>query len=124
MVAMTQLICRFILFHRLVLTLLVLIVLTSSSVWAPAHSAALEDEEGVGGGVPSNAEQSTNDKPMPGFAAQRPPAVGPSRLDENGNGLSDGLEERLASLRPNESVDVIVTFQGPGNAASSQRLAA
>ncbi|MEE8303050.1 MAG: S8 family serine peptidase [Candidatus Tectomicrobia bacterium] len=114
-------ICRYIPFHHLALTLFVLIALTSSSVWAPAHSAALEDAEGLGAGLPSNSAQSTNDKPMPGFARQRPPAVGPSRLDENGNGLSDGLEERLASLRPNESVDVIVTFQGPGNAASAQR---
>ncbi len=55
----------------------------------------------------------------PSLAAPRPP-IGPSRLDEDGNGLSDGLDERLATLGPNETVDVIVTFEGPGNAASAQ----
>jgi hypothetical protein len=45
--------------------------------------------------------------------------MGPSRADENGNGLSDGLDERLATLGPGETVDVIVTFEGPGNAASA-----
>ncbi len=38
-------------------------------------------------------------------------------VDRNGNGLSDGLEDRLATLGPDEPVDVIVTFSGPGNSA-------
>ena len=41
-------------------------------------------------------------------------------VDRNGNGLSDGLEDRLATLGANELVDVIVTFSGPGNAASAR----
>ena len=41
-------------------------------------------------------------------------------VDLNGNGLSDGLEDRLATLSANEPVDVIVTFSGPGNAASAR----
>ncbi len=40
--------------------------------------------------------------------------------DRDGNRLSDGLEAMLAALGPDESVDVIVTFSGPGNAAAAQ----
>jgi serine protease AprX len=118
---LVQLIFGFTRYHRLAPTLVILIALAWSSIWAQAHAAALEDEEGVGEGAPTATARTAKGKAMPGFAAQRPPSVGPSRLDENGNGLSDGLEERLATLRPNESVDVIVTFQGPGNAAAAQR---
>jgi serine protease AprX len=53
------------------------------------------------------------------FSAPRPPK-GPSRLDVDGNGISDGLEAQLATLGPNAPVDVIVTFSGPGNAASAR----
>ncbi len=41
-------------------------------------------------------------------------------VDRNGNGLSDGLEDRLATLGPDEPVDVIVTFSGPGDSASAR----
>ena len=91
-----------------------LVVLPALST--PAYSAPLEPNESPGRGAsPIAAGMATG----PSLAAPRPP-IGPSRLDEDGNGLSDGLDERLATLGPNETVDVIVTFEGPGNAASAQ----
>ncbi len=51
--------------------------------------------------------------------AARAPAAG-SLADSDGNGLSDGLETILEGKRPGETVNVIVTFSGPGSAASAQ----
>lgn len=55
-------------------------------------------------------------------AADEPPAA--VLADNNGNGLSDGLELRLERLPANESIDVIVTFSAPGvGAAAAQTVA-
>jgi serine protease AprX len=55
-------------------------------------------------------------------SAGEPPA--PVLSDNNGNGMSDGLELRLERLPANEAIDVIVTFSAPGvGAAAAQRVA-
>ncbi len=56
---------------------------------------------------------------LPNIAAKRAPAA--VLIDANGNGLTDGLDARLAEVGPNALVDVIVTFSGPGSAAGAQR---
>ena len=81
--------------------------------------APLGPSESSGPGASSNAPGVGGNQSRPVFSAPRPPK-GPSRLDVDGNGLSDGLEAQLATLGPNASVDVIVTFSGPGNAASAR----
>ena len=43
----------------------------------------------------------------------RPAAAGGVLADENGNGLSDGLEQMLATLAPGHRLDVVVTLSGP-----------
>jgi len=43
-----------------------------------------------------------------------------SLADLDGDGLSEGLAARLAALEPDESVDVIVTFDAPGRVAVAQ----
>ena len=40
--------------------------------------------------------------------------------DEDGDGLADGLQAQMQGMAANDRVDVIVTFDGPGNAASAQ----
>lgn len=52
-----------------------------------------------------------------------PPAAAvaaPSLADLDGDGLSDGLAARLGALGPNDSLDVIVTFDAPGRASAAQ----
>lgn len=51
--------------------------------------------------------------------------VAPSRgnavlADDDGDGLADGLQARLQGMAASERLDVIVTFDGPGNAASAR----
>ena len=41
--------------------------------------------------------------------------------DRDGDGLSDGLQKRLAGLPPTAPVDVVVTFSGKGNADVAQK---
>jgi serine protease AprX len=55
--------------------------------------------------------------PGPPMARAKATAV---LADRDGNRLSDGLEAMLSGLGPDESIDVIVTFSGPGNAAAAQ----
>ncbi|MFB3151733.1 MAG: S8 family serine peptidase, partial [Alphaproteobacteria bacterium] len=50
-----------------------------------------------------------------------PPAGPPPGLaDRDGDGLSDDFQAKLATARPGDRFDVVVTFSGPGNAASAQ----
>ena len=56
----------------------------------------------------------------PAAVKSKPPKK-PVYADRDSDGLSDGLQEKLADALPTESVDVIVTFVGPGNAVSAQR---
>jgi serine protease AprX len=55
---------------------------------------------------------------LPASATSKPPQP-PFFADFDGDGLSDGLQDYLATALPNDLVDVIVRFSGPGNAASS-----
>ena len=97
--------------YSMPLSLVVLPALSTS-----AYSASSGPNESPGPGAAPIAVGAANG---PSLAATRPPK-GPSRRDQDGNRISDGLDERLATLGPNETVDVIVTFEGPGNAASAQ----
>ncbi len=47
--------------------------------------------------------------------------AGPPLTDLDGDGLSDGLQAMLAESAPGDKVDVIVTFDGPGNARDAQQ---
>lgn len=60
------------------------------------------------------------DQSLPVLPAFRPPPA-PTIADLDGNGLSDGLEARLAGLAAGDPVDVVVTFTGPGDAAAAQQ---
>ena len=60
------------------------------------------------------------DQSLPVVPAFRPPPA-PTIADLDGNGLSDGLEARLAGLAAGDPVDVVVTFSGPGDAAAAQQ---
>jgi serine protease AprX len=53
-------------------------------------------------------------------AATSKPAQPPGLADRDGDGLSDGLQAKLADALAADLVDVIVTFSGPGNAAFAQ----
>ncbi|MEJ2698860.1 MAG: S8 family serine peptidase [Desulfuromonadales bacterium] len=52
---------------------------------------------------------------------QAAPSPGAALADRDGDGLSDGLQARLAKASPTDLFDVIVTFSGPGNAAAAQK---
>lgn len=91
-------------------------VIVSLALSAPASSVTLEQDQDPGPGTSSSP-------PGPDFlvrgAAQRAQQAR-SLADLDGNGLSDGLEAILAGLSRKEQIDVVVTFSGPGNAASAQ----
>lgn len=56
----------------------------------------------------------------PPLSAEARMAAARGLVDLDGNGLSDGLEDKLAGLAADAAVDVIVTFSGPGDSASAQ----
>ena len=58
----------------------------------------------------------------PGGAPVAVPIDSPAsgRADLDGDGLSDSLQANLAAAAPADRFDVIVTFDGPANAASAQ----
>ncbi len=107
--------------NRILRSLGILAALGVLATALPAYAATLEEENTLGPGASSIAPGLQGGQSRPSVAPASPPTTGPSRLDENGNGLSDGLEDRLATLGPGDLVDVIVTFSGPGNAAAAQR---
>lgn len=43
-----------------------------------------------------------------------------AHADRDGNGLSDALEHKILGRAANERIEVVVTFDGPGNAISAQ----
>ena len=47
--------------------------------------------------------------------------AGPPLNDLDGDGLADGLQAMLAESAPGDKVDVIVTFDGPGNARAARQ---
>ena len=53
-------------------------------------------------------------------AVTAPPGPPPAHADRDGDGLSDGLQAKLAAASPGDRFEVIVTFSGPGDAASAQ----
>lgn len=59
------------------------------------------------------------DSALPRIAVRKSSGAA-SLADANRNGLSDSLETKLAGLTPGSMVDVIVSFSGPGNAASAR----
>ncbi len=91
-------------------------VIVSLALSAPASAVILEQDQDPGPGASSSPPGS--DFLVRG-AAQRAQQAR-SLADLDGNGLSDGLEAILAGLPRKEQIDVVVTFSGPGNAASAQ----
>lgn len=81
---------------------------------ASAMAAPLESDTDGPVATPRQASSA-----LPRVAVQKSSVTG-SKADANGNGLSDGLEAKLAGLGAGDAVKVIVTFAGPGNAASAQ----
>jgi subtilisin family serine protease len=53
-------------------------------------------------------------------ATKSKPAKSPAHADRDGDGLSDGLQRKLADVLPSDLVNVIVTFSASGNAVSAQ----
>ncbi len=94
------------------------------AVSGAATAATVEpDPQGATPGAavtPGDGPPVTTRGAVPTLSAQDRARSAKGLVDLNGNGLSDGLEDRLAGLAANAQVDVIVTFSGPGNAASAQ----
>ena len=82
----------------------------------PTQAAPLNPDQNQSPGPPAV----DGDRILPGPPVARSKAAA-VLADHNHNRLSDGLEAMLATLGPSESIDVIVTFSGPGNAAAAVR---
>jgi serine protease AprX len=83
----------------------------------PTQAAPLNQDRNQSPGPPA----ADGDRILPGPPVARAKAAA-VLADRDGNRLSDGLEAMLAGLGPDDSIDVIVTFSGPGpgNAAAAQ----
>jgi serine protease AprX len=89
---------------------------TAGLIATTALAAPLE----VSPGVPDRAgAPGVADAAMPAIPAAAA-AAAPSLADLDGDGLSEGLAARLATLGPDERVAVIVTFDAPGRVAAAQ----
>ena len=96
------------------------IALLSAATSIPAEGAPLQPGDNAGPEASSAASERRADRTLRSIEVSRPP-LGPSRRDGGRNGLSDELEARLSGLSSDDPVDVIVTFVGPGSAASAMR---
>ncbi len=71
--------------------------------------------------LPAAVESLLDDPSLgPPPAVTAPPGPPPAHADRDGDGLSDGLQAKLAEARPGDRFEVIVTFSGPGDAVSAQ----
>lgn len=91
---------------------LVLITLAAAAAgFTVVHAAPLEQEPGQA------LEPARGNAPPAATVARGRAAV---LTDEDGDGLADGLQTQMQGMAANDRVDVIVTFDGPGNAASAR----
>ncbi|MCK5274543.1 MAG: S8 family serine peptidase [Alphaproteobacteria bacterium] len=99
-----------------------LAALVAVSAAATAATQEPDLEDAAPGAAVSRGEgpPPTSRGAVPTLSAEDRARSAKGLVDLNGNGLSDGLEDSLAGLAANAQVDVIVTFSGPGNAASAQ----
>jgi serine protease AprX len=71
------------------------------------------------------AAAATAEKTAEAARPKGPPPVAQAEkavlTDRDGNGLSDGLQERLAGLPPTAPVDVVVTFSGRGDTEGARK---
>lgn len=97
----------------------------------PTAAAILTLALGASGGAAAapldDGVESAGPELSTGRAGAGLPVIGPARgravgsmADGDRNGLSDGLEARLAALRPQDRVEVIATFTRPGAAAAAR----
>ena len=77
------------------------------------------------GSLPSMALTQSEDSSAPpagnGEGAGPPGGSAPGLTDWDGDHISDNLQAKLAGLGSGEQLDVVVTFSGPGTAASAQQ---
>ena len=77
--------------------------------------------------LPSMALSQSEDSSAPpaekGEGAGPPGGSAPGLTDWDGDHISDDLQAKLAGLGSGEQLDVVVTFSGPGTAASAQQAA-
>jgi len=99
--------------NRLAVALMALVALSMPALGAPL------DQDRDQGGAPGGSYAGDGDRILPGPPVARAKAEA-VLADRDNNRLSDGLEAMLATLGPDQGVDVIVTFSGPGNAAAAQ----
>jgi serine protease AprX len=103
-------------FDRALVSMLALVAWSSAALSAP-----VQPSEGTG--LPPTAaaapDVSAGGQIHAGPAVRRSD-IGHPLADSDGDGLSDGLEARLAESPTDTRVEVIVSFSGPGNAASAQ----
>jgi serine protease AprX len=98
----------------------VALVAVSGAATAATQEADLEGAAPGAAGSRGEGPPPTSRGAVPTLSAQDRARSAKGLVDLNGNGLSDGLEDSLDGLAANAQVDVIVTFSGPGNAASAQ----
>ncbi len=70
--------------------------------------------------LPAAAEPPLDGPSLGPPAVTAPPGSPPAHADRDGDGLSDGLQAKLAAASPGDRFEVIVTFSGPGDAVSAQ----
>ncbi len=98
---------------RVTVASMAMVALSLSAFAAPLDQNRNQDR------APAGPRAADGDRILPGPPVARAKAAA-VLADRDGNRLSDGLEAMLATLGPSESIDVIVTFSGPGNAAAAQ----
>ncbi|MCK5623221.1 MAG: hypothetical protein KAJ11_13080, partial [Alphaproteobacteria bacterium] len=108
--------------RTLIMAFVALAALVAVSAAATAATQEPDLEDTAPGAAVSRGEgpPPTSRGAVPTLSAEDRARSAKGLVDLNGNGLSDGLEDSLAGLAANAQVDVIVTFSGPGNAASAQ----
>jgi serine protease AprX len=103
-------------FDRALVSMLALFAWSSAALSAPLQQ---DEEAGFPAGASARPEVSSSGQIHAGPAV-RGSGTGHPLIDADGDGLSDGLEAQLAASPADARVDVIVSFSGPGSAASAQ----
>jgi len=96
------------------------VLVLASGMPAPSVAAPLDQGFGAPGAeAPPEVAPSSRGRELHAIPPARAAGSG-SMADVDRNGLSDGLEARLAALGPNDQVDVIVTATRPGAALAAR----